>query len=157
MKKNKYDTIAIGGTFSVIHKGHIKLMIKAFEISSKVIIGLTSDSLVHKMKKVKKVIRYQIREKNLKTFLNQKDLLGRAEIVPLYDFSGPTTREENIEAVVVSNETVNNAYKINTIRKSKGFSPLDIIVIEMELTGDGEPISTTRILKKEIDEQGNKL
>ena len=84
-------------------------------------------------------------------------MLDRAEIVPLYDFSGPTTREENIEAVVVSNETVNNAYKINTIRKSKGFSPLDIIVIEMELTGDGEPISTTRILKKEIDEQGNKL
>ena len=62
MKKNKYETIAIGGTFSVIHKGHIKLMIKAFEISSKVIIGLTSDSLVHKMKKVKKQLKIYLKK-----------------------------------------------------------------------------------------------
>ncbi len=39
----KFDLIATGGTFDIIHKGHIELLKKAFEISSNTIIGLTSD------------------------------------------------------------------------------------------------------------------
>ena len=44
----KFDLIATGGTFDIIHKGHIELLKKAFEISSNVIIGLTSDELAEK-------------------------------------------------------------------------------------------------------------
>ena len=44
----KFDLIATGGTFDIIHKGHIELLKKAFEISSNVVIGLTSDELAEK-------------------------------------------------------------------------------------------------------------
>ena len=39
----KYDAVALGGTFDIIHIGHIALLEKGFSISKKVIIGLTSD------------------------------------------------------------------------------------------------------------------
>ena len=44
----KFDLIATGGTFDTIHKGHIELLKKTFEISSYVIIGLTSDEFAEK-------------------------------------------------------------------------------------------------------------
>jgi len=44
----KFDLVATGGTFDIIHKGHMALLNKAFTISSKVIIGLSSDELVKK-------------------------------------------------------------------------------------------------------------
>ena len=40
-----FDLVAMGGTFDAIHSGHMALLNKAFSISSKVIIGLTSDQL----------------------------------------------------------------------------------------------------------------
>jgi len=49
----KYELVATGGTFDIIHKGHIELLKKSFEISSTVIIGLTSDELAEKKRKKK--------------------------------------------------------------------------------------------------------
>ncbi len=46
-----FDLVATGGTFDLIHKGHLALLEKSFSISSKVIIGLTSDDLAKKKDK----------------------------------------------------------------------------------------------------------
>ena len=43
-----FDLVAMGGTFDVIHSGHMELLGKSFSISSKVIIGLSSDQLAEK-------------------------------------------------------------------------------------------------------------
>ena len=45
---SKFSLIAMGGTFDIIHHGHITLLSTAFDISEKVIIGLTSDEFVQK-------------------------------------------------------------------------------------------------------------
>jgi pantetheine-phosphate adenylyltransferase len=43
-----FDLVAMGGTFDIIHSGHMALLNKAFSISTKVIIGVTSDQLAVK-------------------------------------------------------------------------------------------------------------
>jgi pantetheine-phosphate adenylyltransferase len=48
---SQFTLVAMGGTFDIIHKGHITLLEKAFSISTNVIIGLTSDELAEKIGK----------------------------------------------------------------------------------------------------------
>ena len=43
-----FKLTAMGGTFDIIHVGHLSLIEKAVSISEKIIIGLTSDSLATK-------------------------------------------------------------------------------------------------------------
>ena len=48
----EFNLVALGGTFDIIHSGHIALLDKGFSISEKVIIGLTSDSFAAKNGKI---------------------------------------------------------------------------------------------------------
>ena len=45
---SEFSLVATGGTFDIIHRGHLTLLSNAFDISDKVIIGLTSDELAAK-------------------------------------------------------------------------------------------------------------
>ena len=67
----QYGTVALGGTFDIIHKGHLALLSKAFSISSHAIIGLTGDKLALKMNK--KVINdYSQRFESLTNVIQNK-------------------------------------------------------------------------------------
>ena len=68
---SEFNLVAMGGTFDIIHKGHITLLSKAFSISSKVIIGLTSDELAkQKGKKIQNP--YSARFGNLENTIKTK-------------------------------------------------------------------------------------
>ena len=51
MSGKQYNLVAMGGTFDIIHDGHLALLNNAFSISSKVIIGLTGDDFAKQMGK----------------------------------------------------------------------------------------------------------
>ena len=67
----KYSLVATGGTFDIIHKGHITLLSKSFEISDKVIIGITGDDLAKRRGK-KPLNNYQKRLENLNNLLSKE-------------------------------------------------------------------------------------
>jgi pantetheine-phosphate adenylyltransferase len=77
-------------------------------------------------------------------------------IKPIADKYGPSI-EDDFDAIIVSPETFETAKEINLRRVEKGKKPLKIIKIPFVLAEDGKPISSTRILKKEIDENGRIL
>jgi len=150
----RYNLVATGGTFDIIHKGHIELLRKSFSISSKVIIGLSSDELVKKMgKKISN--NYHQRFESLSTAIEKNFPNSSYQISKLENDFGPAVLEEGVEALVVSEETKNTGTILNQLRAKKNLPPVEVIVVPMVLAKDGRRISTTRIRDSEIDIEGN--
>jgi len=156
-EKQKMRTVAIGGTFEILHRGHRKLFSKAFQLGDKIIIGLTSNEFLAKKQKKHIVSNYDERHENLITFLSKIGTSNRVKIIPLEDPYGPTIDDEQIDSIVTSRETMKTALEINKIRKNKKFRPLRIYVIDFTLAKDGFPISVSRILSGVIDKEGKIL
>ena len=153
----KFRKVAVGGTFDELHKGHKVLLMKAFKIGKRVLIGLCTDEFARKLGKPHLTAPYAERLKELWGFLSGLGLMERAEIIPLNDPFGPTLALSCIEALVVSKETKATAVKINESRGKAGLPLLRIVTINMVPAENCTPISTTRIRKGEIDREGHLL
>jgi pantetheine-phosphate adenylyltransferase len=153
---SEFVLVATGGTFDVIHKGHLTLLSKAFSISSKVIIGLTSDEFAEK--KGKKILnKYGKRFETLSNLIKTNFPHSKFQISKLDNDFGPAILEENVQALVVSDETSNQGDILNKIRVESNLPLIQIVVVPMVLAQDGKRISTTRIKNSEIDLEGNML
>ena len=148
MKDKKYNKVAVGGTFDKFHDGHKKLLSTAFELGDRIEIGVTSDEFGGLKGDIDSC---KERMDNLKLFFEDK---SNFNVVPLEDPFGTTIYEADFDAIVVSEETEPNAVKINDIRVSKGMNPLDIVIVSFVLAEDGNPISSTRIRRGEINKNG---
>jgi pantetheine-phosphate adenylyltransferase len=148
--------VALGGTFDPIHDGHRALFHRAFELGD-VTVGLTTDELAPKTRPEERFVRsFESRRADLtdelETFAAEYD--REFEIRPLEEPTGIAS-EEDFDVLVVSPETEAGGEKINEVREAAGREPLDIEVVDHVLAEDGEPISSTRIVRGEIDAHGN--
>ena len=153
---SNFYLVATGGTFDIIHRGHLTLLSNSFEISDKVIIGLTSDEFARKRGKTL-VNNYQTRLDNLTTIISKEFPSSPFDIRKLDNDFGPAVLTKEVEALVVSEETSGQGKVLNQLRASKNLPPVKIITIPMFLAKDGVRISTTRIRNSEIDIEGNSL
>jgi len=152
----KFGKVATGGTFDHIHAGHRRLLEKSFEVGDHVIIGLTSDEFVAKVGK-KPDHDYEAREKDLRKYI-EGDFPGRKyTIAKLYDYFGPGIAEADVQALVASPETAPRLAIANRMRTAKGFPPLALVTVDWIQAEDGKPISSTRIRRGEVDEEGRLL
>jgi pantetheine-phosphate adenylyltransferase len=148
--------VALGGTFDPVHDGHRALFRRAFELGD-VTVGLTSDELAPRTRHVDRYVRsYEERERDLAAELSAlADEYDREfEIQTLEEPTGIAT-EPRFDVLVVSPETVDGGRRINELRIERGVDPLEIEVVEHVPAEDGERISSTRIVRGEIDEHGN--
>lgn len=151
---SKFKTVALGGTFDIIHKGHLALLQQGFSISSKVIIGLTSDEFA--IKKGKKLLHnYSQRFESLKNVIDKNFPNVYYEISKLDNDFGPAVLKSEVEALVISEEKIGQGEVLNKLRSQKHLSPVAVVSVPMVLAKDGKRISTTRIKNSEIDAEGN--
>lgn len=155
-KTRRYRTVATGGTFDRLHRGHEALLSKGFEVGEKVVIGVTSDDFARREGK-RPEQSYSERVKRLRKYLDRA-YPGRVyAIVMLDDYFGPGIASEQVEAIVVSAETAKRVGIANELRAAKGFPPLKVVTVDLVSADDGKPISSTRIRAGEIDEAGRVL
>lgn len=149
-----FQEVAVGGTFDSLHRGHRILLRVAFRVGDRVLIGLSRNGFVEKLRKGHPVDPYPRRKRELLAFLKKEGVLERGKVVPLDDPYGPAITDSSISALVVSKMTEKMAGRINKMRKRRGLRPLQVLPIEMVLAEDFVPISSTRIRAGEIDREG---
>lgn len=149
----KYSAAATGGTFDHVHKGHLALLAKSFDISDHVVIGVTSDELAAREGK-RPDLSYLQRVRQLQAYLRRNFPHRKFTITKLDDYFNPGIASADIQAIVVSPETASRVTIANRLRAAKGLPPLEVIVVRYVLAEDGQRISSTRIRKGEIDPDG---
>ena len=133
----QFDLVAMGGTFDIIHNGHMALLNKSFSISSKVIIGLSSDQLA--AKRGKNLINdYSKRLSSLKAVIEKSFPNSSYEISSLENDFGPAVIEGSVKALVVSEDTSNKGLRLNELRAERNLSSVEIVVVPMVLAKDGK-------------------
>ncbi len=151
----RFTLAATGGTFDIIHKGHLALLAAAFTAADKVIIGLTSDTMA--AAKGSTYNNYQERLAQLADAILERYPKSDFEISRLDNDFGPAVLEGSVDALVVSEERRDRGTRLNELRTARGLDAVEIVVIPMVLARDGTRISTTRIKNGEIDTLGNVL
>ncbi len=158
MTDEEPHAVALGGTFDPIHDGHRALFYRAFR-SGDVTIGLTSDELAAAIRDGERsVTQFEDRASALADELESWAACFDRSF-EIRELSEPTAiaDEPPFDILVVSPETEPVGQKINEIRDDRGLDPLCIEVVEHVRAEDGEIISSTRIIRGEIDEHGNLL
>jgi len=149
-----FDLDAMGGTYDVIHKGHMALLKKSYSISYKDKIALSSDQLA--VKRGKSLDNdYSKRLSSLESAIEKNFPNSSYEISKLENDFGPAVVEGSVKALVVSEETSAKGLHLNELRAERNLPPVEIVVVPMVLAEDGKAISSTRIKNSEIDSSGN--
>jgi pantetheine-phosphate adenylyltransferase len=150
--------VAVAGTFGPLHDGHRALFRMALERGDDgVVVGLTSDDLAEETrKKPRPVPPFEERREGVEAALADVDEWDREwEIRRLTDRLGFAATDPSIDALVTSPETCGEVAAINRRRVSEGLDPIEGIVVPYVRAADGERISSTRMVRGEIDEHGD--
>ncbi len=138
--------ILVGGTFDRLHSGHRKLIKTAFAHGDLVIIALCSDKMVRNKPSSVYIEPYKIRRDGVIKFA--KGLGKSFEIIEINDPYEPAASMKDLDGIVVSTETIQNALIINMMRKERGLPPLRIIAIPLVRDMFGNVISSRKIREK---------
>lgn len=118
-----------GGTFDRLHAGH-KLMIAAAVFTSiAVVAGVTDDSMLKNKGNREMIQSYEQRSANLSAYFHAMNPEMKFSSERLMDPLGPAVTIKEVDAIIVSQETLPGAKKINEVRAEKGFDPLDVHLI----------------------------
>ncbi|KAF9014089.1 Nucleotidylyl transferase [Cyathus striatus] len=127
-----YPVVALGGTFDHLHAGHkILLSMAAWITSEKMIVGMTDDALLQNKSNKHVLEKLPVRTARVRGFLEFFKPGITYDIVPINDVYGPTGWDPNIQALVVSKETLSGAAAIAEHRAKNSLPPLQTFIIDV--------------------------
>ncbi|KAI9356079.1 hypothetical protein BD770DRAFT_420418 [Pilaira anomala] len=127
-----FKRVAVGGTFDHLHAGH-KILLTMTAILSKecMVVGVTDDCMLTKKKHRELIDSTEKRVKTVQEYLNLVKRTINYIVVPITDPFGPTVTDPEIDALVVSKETLKGGDLVNNERDMRGYPPLELRIIDV--------------------------
>ena len=141
----------IGGTFDRFHDGHARLMERSLDACTSLEVWLTSDSSAHS--KDPRILSWGERCQGIRDRMAPASS-ERISFGVLEDPYGPAPTHPEAGAIICTPETRPTCDEINSMRLQNHLQPLEVIEVEHLMAWDGEPLSSSRIRKGEIDRAG---
>src|SRR5207249_1952615 len=135
----KYQLVALGGTFDLLHAGHRHLLSEAFKLGDTVLIGITSDQFVATLHKKHKLRPFSSRVRDLDRFLKTRRWSSRARVTALREPYGPASKRKKLQALIVSKGTLASGRRLNRLRRKNGLPPLELYIVNLLKSHDGKP------------------
>jgi len=164
----RFDNVCVGGTFDHAHAGHRLLLACAVAVAKKRLdVGVTGEALLANKKYKEYLQSYAEREQFCRDFIKASAPVGlMVNFGPLDENWPIAATREDVDALVVSEETVEGGEKINEERKKRGFPELELVVVDVLLgrkkTNGGEEggeengggkLSSTRLRELEAEKR----
>lgn len=145
MRKERYKKIAVGGTFDHLHDGHKYLLSMSKYYAKKTLIAVTSDSMAKDKPRSAAIQPYETRKSAVEQYAKKIGLdYMMTEISDIY---GPATDDEELDSIILTDDTFDNGRTINRKRKEKGLKELEYIILPYILGADRKKIASTHSRK----------
>lgn len=148
---NSYGAVVLGGTFDRLHDGHRLFLKVAAELArDRVVVGILDGPMLSKKQFAHLITPIELRRKIVEDYIKSIKPKLVVEVEHITDPYGPSIVDKNLDAIVVSQETLPGGLLVNKKRAESGLSQLKVEVVNLvSEESSGEKLSSSTLRKRE--------
>ncbi|WOH07941.1 hypothetical protein DCAR_0727376 [Daucus carota subsp. sativus] len=150
---NSYGAVVLGGTFDRLHDGHRLFLKSAARLArDRIVVGVCDGPMLTNKQYSNLIEPIGKRMQNVKDFIKSVKPELVVQVEPITDPYGPSIVDENLDAIVVSKETLPGGLSVNKKRVERNLLELKVEVVDLisdKFGGDKLSSTTLRRLDAE--------